>query len=88
MTSINNNIPANILSTTINTRAHITTTHAIRTMDIGYSVSQHCCCQLPDPTCLPRRRLSNRDAARVSGRKYSPLQLRWSTVDCSRRTWH
>ena len=41
MTSINNNIPANILSTTINTRAHITTTHAIRTMDIGYSVSQH-----------------------------------------------
>ena len=40
MTSINNNIPANILSTTINTRAHITTTHAIRTMDIGYSVSQ------------------------------------------------
>ena len=44
MTSIHNNVPANIPITTIDTRAHvrthITTTHAIRTMDIGYSVSQ------------------------------------------------
>ena len=50
MTSIHNNIPVNILSTTIDTRAHITTTHAIRTMDIGYSVSQQD--SLP-PSCRP-----------------------------------
>lgn len=41
MISIHNNIPVNILSTTDDTRARIITTHAIRTMDIGYSVSQH-----------------------------------------------
>jgi hypothetical protein len=51
-------------------------------------MGRHCCCHPPHSPCPPCPRLHSHDAVRVSGRKYSPSQLRWSTVDCRRQTRH